>query len=57
MDTMNLKLTREQRMLLWNLIGAEIHKLENEKPIDNQWQAYIVNKVQKLKQLEILIIG
>jgi hypothetical protein len=56
-DKMNIALTREERMLLWNLIGAEIHKLENETPIDNQWQAYMVAKIKKLKVIEILIIG
>jgi hypothetical protein len=57
MDKMNLEFTRDQRMLLWNLIGAEIHKLENETPIDNQWQAYMLEKIKKLKVLEILIVG
>jgi hypothetical protein len=54
MDTMNLKLTRDQRMLLWNLIGAEIHKLESEKCISEE---YITDKIKRLKVLEILIIG
>ena len=54
MDTMNFNLTRDQRMLLWNLIGVEIHKLESDKSIAED---YIADKIKRLKVLEILIIG
>ena len=53
-DKMNIALTREERMLLWNLIGAEIHKLESS---DHFLEAYIIDKLKKLKVLEILIVG
>jgi hypothetical protein len=55
MDKMNLEFTRDQRMLLWNLIGAEIHKLESQ--YDELLESYIDDKIKRLKVLEILIVG
>jgi len=55
MDKMNIEFTRDQRMLLWNLIGAEIHKLESKH--DELLEAFIVDRIKRLKILEILIVG
>lgn len=58
METTNIKLSREQRILIWNLIGAEIFKLESVHKTDDYYYETIKNdKLKKLKELEILIIG
>lgn len=55
-DTMNIKLTRDQRVILWNLLGNEKDRIvaEIDKPyIDD----YLTRRLKELKILEILIIG
>jgi hypothetical protein len=52
-DKMNIALTREERVLLWDLVGREIDKLKFET-IDSSWAE---DRVQKLKTIEVLIIG
>ena len=55
-DTMNIKLTRDQRVILWNLLGKEKDRIvaEIDKPyIDD----YLTKRLKELKILEILIIG
>lgn len=55
-DTMNIKLTRDQRVILWNLLGKEKDRIvaEIDKPyIDD----YLTRRLKELKILEILIIG
>ena len=51
-DKMNIALTREERVLLWDLIGREIDKLE--WCTQSNW---IDDRIKKLKVLEILIVG
>jgi hypothetical protein len=53
-DKMNIALTREERVLLWDLVGREIDKLKWEKCIA---EGYVNDKINRLKVLEILIIG
>lgn len=53
-DKMNIALTREERVLLWDLIGREYDRLQNSGYTDEQ---FIKDKVKQLKVLEILIIG
>lgn len=58
METTNIKLSREQRILIWNLIGAEVFKLEaKEQTNDYHFETIKNDKLKKLKELEILIIG
>ncbi len=51
-DKMNIALTREERVLLWDLVGREIDKLTWDTK--SEWSQ---DRLSKLKQLEILIIG
>jgi hypothetical protein len=53
-DKMNIALTREERVLLWDLIGREYDRLQNSGYTDEQ---FIKDKVKQLKVLEVLIIG
>jgi hypothetical protein len=53
-DKMNIALTREERVLLWDLIGREYDRLQNSGYTDEQ---FIKDKVKQLKVLELLIIG
>ena len=53
-DKMNIPLTREERVLLWDLIGREYDRLQNSGYTDEQ---FIKDKVKQLKVLEVLIIG
>ena len=53
-DKMNIALTREERVLLWDLIGREYDRLQNSGYTDEQ---FIKDKVKQLKVLEILIIA
>jgi hypothetical protein len=53
MDTMKIEFTREQRVLLWNVIGSESKNTTND-PFINEC---VKEKVKALKVLEILIIG
>jgi hypothetical protein len=54
-DKMNIALTRDERVLLWNLIGNEYDKLVNNS--DKFLDAFVADRLKKLKVLEILIIG
>jgi hypothetical protein len=54
-DKMNIALTREERVLLWNLIGREIDLVESKK--DELLESFIIERVKQLKLLEVLIIG
>ena len=51
-DKMNIPLTREERVLLWDLIGREIDKVKWDS--ESGWAK---DRLQKLQVLEILIIG
>lgn len=51
-DKMNIALTREERVLLWDLIGREIDKVKWDS--ESGWAK---DRLQKLQVLEILIIG
>lgn len=51
-DKMNIALTREERILLWDLIGREIDNRKFE--VDSKWSQ---DRIKQLKVLEILIIG
>lgn len=51
-DKLNVAVTRDERILLWDLIGREIDKLKHDG--DSDWAQH---RLQKLKVLEILIIG
>ena len=54
MDTMNIKFTRNQRVILWNLIGDEYDRIvENNDKLDS----YLLDRLKALKELEILIVG
>lgn len=53
-DKMNIALTREERVLLWDLIGREYDRLQNSGYTDEQ---FIKDKVKQLKVLEVLIIA
>lgn len=55
MDTMNIKLTRDQRVILWNLIGNEYDKLVNDS--DKFLDSFVADRLKQLKILEILIVG
>jgi hypothetical protein len=50
---MNIALTREERVLLWDLLGREIDRLKGEKEL-SKWGT---DRLDKLKVIEILIIG
>ena len=52
-DKMNIALTREERVLLWDLLGREIDRLKGEKEL-SKWGT---DRLDKLKVIEILIIG
>jgi hypothetical protein len=54
-DKMNIALTREERVLLWNLIGREIDLVESKK--DELLESFIIERVKQLKVLEVLIVG
>jgi hypothetical protein len=54
-DKMNIALTRDERVILWNLIGNEYDKLVNNS--DKFLDAFVADRLKKLKVLEILIIG
>jgi hypothetical protein len=54
MDTMNIKLTRDQRVLLWNLIGNEHDRIVNNY---DELDTYLLSRIKALKILEILIVG
>lgn len=54
-DKMNIALTRDERVLLWNLIGNEYDKLVNNS--DKFLDAFVADRLKKLKVLEVLIIG
>jgi hypothetical protein len=51
-DKMNIALTREERVLLWDLVGREIDKLIWDTK--SEWSQ---DRLSKLKVLETLIIG
>lgn len=51
-DKMNIPLTRQERVLLWDLIGREIDKLKWDT--ESGWAK---DRVDQLKVLEILIVG
>ena len=51
-DKMNIALTRDERVLLWDLIGREKDNL-----IWNDNSDWGMRRIEKLKVLEILIIG
>jgi hypothetical protein len=53
-DKMNIALTREERVLLWDLIGREYDRLQNCGYDDLQ---FVKDKVKQLKILETLIIA
>ena len=58
MDTMKIEFTREQRVLLWNVIGSELFRLESKNPTNDDFiNECIRDKIKQLKVLEILIIG
>ena len=54
-DKMNIALTRDERVILWNLIGNEYDKLVNNS--DKFLDAFVADRLKKLKLLEVLIIG
>lgn len=51
-DKMNIALTRDERVLLWDLIGREKDNL-----IWNDNSDWAIRRIQKLKVLENLLIG
>lgn len=51
-DKMNIALTRDERVLLWDLIGREKDNL-----VWNDNSDWAKRRIEKLKVLEILIIG
>ena len=54
---MQIELTREQRILIWNLVGAEIFKLENVyQTNDHHYETIKNDKLNRLKELETLIL-
>jgi hypothetical protein len=58
MDTMKIEFTREQRVLLWNVIGSEIFRLESKNTTNDSFiNECVKEKVKALKVLEILIVG
>lgn len=52
-DKMNLALTRDERILLWDLIGRELDSIK----WDNVESEYKQKRIRLLKTLEILVIG
>ena len=55
-DKMNIALTRDERVLLWNLIGNEKNKIIAE--IDKPYiEDYLTRRLEQLKIVETLIIG
>jgi len=55
-DKMNIALTRDERVLLWNLIGNEKDKIVAE--IDKPYiEDYLTRRLEQLRVLEILIVG
>ena len=55
-DKMNIALTRDERVLLWNLIGNEKDKIIAE--IDKPYiEDYLTRRLKQLKVLEVLIVG
>jgi hypothetical protein len=55
-DKMNIALTREERVLLWDLIGKEKDKMVSE--IDKPYiENYLTDRLKQLKVLEVLIVG
>jgi hypothetical protein len=55
-DKMNIALTREERVLLWDLIGREKDKMVSE--IDKPYiENYLTDRLKQLKVLEVLIVG
>ena len=55
-DKMNIALTRDERVLLWNLIGNEKNKIIAE--IDKPYiEDYLTRRLEQLKTIEILIVG
>jgi hypothetical protein len=53
-DKMNIALTREERVILWNLVCAEYDSIVNN---NDELNTYQKDRLQKLKVIEILIIG
>lgn len=51
-DKMNIALTREERILLWDIIGRRIDELKWDT--ESKWAR---DTVKNLKVLEILIVG
>jgi hypothetical protein len=49
---MNIALTREERVLLWDLVGRRIDELKWDT--ESQWAR---DTVERLKTIEILIVG
>jgi hypothetical protein len=52
-DKMNIALTRDERILLWDLVGRELDKIKWDT-VESQYKQ---DRIRLLKQLEILIIG
>ena len=53
-DKMNIALTREERVLLWNLVCNEYDSIVNNNTEFNTFQE---DRLKQLKVLEVLIIG
>jgi hypothetical protein len=53
-DKMNIALTREERVILWNLVCAEYDSIVNNNDELNNYQT---DRLKKLKTIELLIIG
>lgn len=53
-DKMNIPLTREERVILWNLVCDEYDKIVRE---NDRFTVYQLDRLKELKVLETLIIG
>jgi hypothetical protein len=52
-DKMNIALTRDERILLWDLVGRELDKIKWDT-VESQYKQ---DRIRHLKTIEILIIG
>ena len=53
-DKLNIALTRDERVILWNLVSNEYDSIVNN---NDELNTYQKDRLQKLKTIEILIIG
>ena len=53
-DKMNIALTRDERVILWNLVCNEYDSIVKN---NDELNTYQKDRLQKLKVMEILIIG